>query len=212
MNMRVGLTGDWGEWICRRIAAVTGTELRVCHVFPVFYGDIGGEGCLIECIWKTMQYEDGLVKDGVRGPLPCALVREWASRDSLRRRFVLLPEAGFLPMSDAEVTRAWELQRAAVRSVRYARLQLVQNWAHSRLGVWVAHLAGRKRWTCAEQTFRCFPPRAWPYFGLPYVTADQMAPAGGRLPSIESGVRRWLADEGSAGGRKRRAVDRGEDI
>jgi hypothetical protein len=183
--MKFGFTADDGATVSQWIQKVTGG--RFSHCLLIF--SVGDSAPLY---FESIAKEDPCTgKTGVRGPYPITRIREWVAESPERRRFVQLPDPGWLPLTDGEVWDAFIAAAAAVRTIGYAPLQIAQNWLAARTGIVLGDWRGSPgKWTCSEFCMRMMPARTWGAFGLPDVTADWIAPSGGRLPSVETAVGR----------------------
>jgi len=148
-----------------------------------------------ESVWKR----DPLTgKSGVRGPLPEQNIIDWREAEPGERSYVRMPEDGCLPLFPDEVMRMESKLRAAVRTVTYARTQILQNWLAQRTGIRIYFKAGSiEQWNCSETFTRVLPARVLPYFRLDGIFRhDDIVPCGYKLASVESGVRAWTQAEG----------------
>jgi len=186
MKMRWGYTSNRRELATWAIYRVTKGP---AHVFAIFYN--GSDNPLyFESIVKK---DKATGKNGVRGPIALTNVQEWQEEEPLTREFHVQPEKGFLPFTEEEVDRAYWKLAAKVHTIKYASLQIVQNWLAARIGLDIRlWRKSPRKWTCAETCFNCIPDKYWKFYGLPYATADDMAPGGTVLPSIEDGTAKLL--------------------
>jgi len=144
-----------------------------------------------ESIWK----KDSVTgKNGVRGPIPFANLREWVRAGKKRRL-----EIQDLPGLTAEdAFTAWQKAHRAVGHVRYAPCQI---WWNFRTLYFSTAIPIRFRspftWTCVELPLRIFPDEwimglRWPkrvrkgilLLSIRDWMCDEAAPSGTRLPGI----------------------------
>jgi len=195
MKMRFVLV-DTGGFVSWAIKSATGSDWP--HVAVVYqqgeseyyYESMSNKVYVTNCLGVTIR------KNGVRGPLALQNLEEWVDREPKKRRIQYLPSDCWLPVSAEEAMRAHSILAEAAHRVRYPKAQILRNWLALRLNIHVQWGVGSSdKWTCSETCGRAVPPRARHYFTMGVIPMDQLVPAGVRLPSVESGVRNWMAAE-----------------
>lgn len=187
--MRYGYTANYAELATKAICRVSGGPYS--HCFPIFYNE-EHRPMYFESISKVDPHTH---KTGVRGPYPLSNVVEWQAELPSHRRFTMQPLSGFLPLTTNEVGRAWKLLGASVHDIRYAPLQIIQNWLTQRTGLRISYKQGSiARWTCSETCVRILPARLWFWFDQLNVNADDIVPSGNKLMSVWAGTEAMLTE------------------
>ena len=194
---RLGYTMDEDSFVNRRIRYITKGP---AHVFIHGYKAINGtaaEDFYFESIWTK---DPATGKTGVRGPIPLSNVIDWRAADPDNRTIEYQPKDGYLPLTQDEAWDAWHRLNQAVRTVKYAPLQLVQNWMARRLGIYIHKgIGSTSKWTCSETPLRAgvIPARWWDIFNMLSLRADDMWPGGVGYQSLHAGVARVIAKHGT---------------
>ena len=190
MKMRFFFTGT-NDAASRLICRVTGGIYSHCGV--VFYEHPDAEkdaGFFFESRAKVfLDAQTGQHKTGVRGPRHFDGIVDWAMDDPDTRRYEVLPLPGYLPVTASEAWESFHLLSAAVHRVKYAHLQIFQNWIAQRLRIRIGVGCGdNDRWTCSETCLLALPARLWPWYRVPRITQNQITPDGDKMASVYAGT------------------------
>lgn len=190
MKMCFCYTTDMSEATCWAIRRATGGPFS--HTL-VLFTDQNGEEYYYESIWSV---DPATGKDGVRGPIPYKKLTDWHEEDP---KFHILYRQNMLPVSDHAAMLARQTLSDATKKIRYARLQLFQNWVTSRTGYVIFRKeASKDQWTCSEACARVLPPSfSMEYLNIGNITFDYVLPSGNRDGTIglfermEALIRHW---------------------
>jgi hypothetical protein len=205
LYVRIGFTMDTRSPAHLLIRRVTGGP---GHVFIEFYLPAEDETFTYDC---TSQVDAQTGKNGVRGPKPAEMWRMWWEEDPDNRDVYYVPGASaYLPLTQEEAWSAKMRLQHATHAIKYAHLQLQQNWVARRTGFQVSWRNGSpEKWTCSEAPVRTvIPPRYWYLLGREYpdlkcygglcdLRADFIVPGGKSFMSLEAGLRRIVEEHGT---------------
>jgi hypothetical protein len=184
-TLRVFFTAKRNDFGSRTICRITGGQYS--HSGVVF-----ADPERPAATWQA--YESWMTKDpatgtnGVRAT-EYGRILGWQAEDPANHILATLDVQAPAPLTEAETAKAAAIMQHAVGRIGYAYIQIAGNWLAARTGIALTFRAGSpNQWTCSETVLRALPPRLWPAFGIPNWRADDLAPSGTRLPSIEAGL------------------------
>jgi len=183
-KVKLAYTHDSKSLTNEAIRRVTGGPAHVVIAF--IHHD---ETLYFESIWKK---DPVTKKDGVRGPLPIMRIQNWLV-EKPGRTIEWQPVDGYLPFSFEETEKMFADLCAAVHTVKYAKLQIVQNWISGRANIRISRGEGtRNKWTCCEAPVRVFPLRFLDCLRIRSISADDFFPGGDSIYSLRAGVDRII--------------------
>jgi len=201
LYVRMGFCMDYGSIGHRVINRVTGGP---GHVFVEFLEKENGDNDRFT-FDSTIQKDPRTKKNGVRGPLPISVWEDWYEEDPYNRHLYFIPVQYYLPLTQEEAYQALHRLTHAAHAIKYARLQLPQNWVANRTGIQMSWRQGSpSRWTCSETPVRAvIPPRYWHLIGPEHPSlqcqggmldnrADFIVPGGKSFMSLERGLLRII--------------------